>query len=145
MRTGVNIHRWGVMLASALFACACLFTPVKSAQAVASLNLSTSFNSADPARANSYMDAGGTWNGTTDVSNIGDIFSLTITNSAAGLPVDDSAFDLDINITVPAGFVVPSSTVNVVNVNGLPACPNINATAQQPGGAGNPVRLNVPE
>jgi len=142
MRTGVNIHRLGGMLASALFACACLFTPVKSAHAVASLNLSTSFTSADPARANAYMDAGGTWDGTNDVSNTGDIFSLTISNTATGSPGNDSAFDLEINLAVPAGFDVPSNTVNVTEAPA--SCPNINATAQQPGGAGNPVRLVVP-
>ena len=69
MKTGVNTRQWGGLLATAVFACAGLFAPVKNADAVASLNLSTSFTSADPAGRPDYMDAGGTWNGAVEVTN----------------------------------------------------------------------------
>ncbi len=148
MRAGVNTHRWGGMLASALFACISLITPVKNAEAVASLSLSTSFTSADPARADAYMDAGGTWNGATEATNTtGDSLVLTLQNTAAGLPANDSAFDLAIDIDVQSGFRLPASpyasSVTVTPVT--PSCPALaGITATQPGGAGTTINVNIP-
>ena len=148
MRTGANHRHWGGLLASAAFACACLFTPVKNAGAVASLNLSSSFTSADPARANAYMDAGGTWNGATEVTNTtGDSLVLSVQNTAAGLPLNDSAFDVSIDIDVQNGFRLPSSpyAVTVSESPAAPVCPALaGITATQPGGAGSTITVNIP-
>ncbi len=148
MKTGVNNRQWGSLLASAVFAGACLFAPVKNAEAVASLSLSTSFTSADPARTDSYMDAGGTWNGTAEVTNTtGDSLVLSVQNTAAGLPINDSAFDLAIDIDVQNGFRLPSTpyAVTLTESPAAPACPSLaGITATQPGGAGSTITVNIP-
>ncbi|MBT8129860.1 MAG: hypothetical protein KJP10_07695, partial [Gammaproteobacteria bacterium] len=148
MKTGVNTRQWGGLLATAVFACVGLFAPVKNADAVASLNLSTSFSSADAVRADAYMDAGGTWNGAVEVTNTsGDSFVLGVQNNALGPAVDDSAFDVAINVDVQNGFRLPTSpyAVTVTETSGIPAClPLAGITAIQPGGAGSTITLNIP-
>ncbi|NOQ88386.1 MAG: hypothetical protein GQ550_05625, partial [Gammaproteobacteria bacterium] len=115
--------------------------------AIAVPNLTTSsaaFTSADPARANSYMDAGGVWNGTNEVSNtVGDTFTLTITNTAPGLPADDSAFDLqDIQVTVDNNFNLVSNTLSINNIVGVGGgCPNI--SVGNAGQSGNTITLPI--
>lgn len=123
--------------------------------AAPSLNLSTRFISADPARSNSYMDSGGVWNGNNEVSNtLGDTFELQITNTAAGLPnplTDDVAFDTVVSISVPSGFRLPVSpfTVTTSASGGDPGAANCvvpgggTVTAIQAGGAGTPITLNL--
>jgi uncharacterized repeat protein (TIGR01451 family)/fimbrial isopeptide formation D2 family protein len=127
-----------------LFAGLCLFAPIKKAEAVASLNLSSSFTSADSARSDAYMDAGGTWNGVTEVTNTsGDRFVLSIQNTAAGSPLNDTAFDLAISVDVAAGFRLPTSP-SVVTVTESPACAVLaGVTATQPG-AGGAITINLP-
>ncbi|VAW55291.1 hypothetical protein MNBD_GAMMA06-1054, partial [hydrothermal vent metagenome] len=128
-----------------MFAGSVLLLPMQNVFAAANLTTSfATFASADPARTNSYMDAGGVWNGLTDVSAVGDTFALTIANTAVGLPGTDTAFALqDILLTVDAGFSLASNTLNIVNLVGG-SCPNISiGNAQQPGGAGTQVRLNI--
>ena len=133
---------------SAIFAGAGLLLPVHNASAVASLNLSEGFTTADPARGNSYMDAGGAWNGVTEVTNsTGDNFVLTVQNVAAGLPADDSAFDIAITVDVQPGFRLPTSpfAVTVTESPVAPACPALSGiTATQPGGAGSQITVNLP-
>ncbi len=118
---------------------------VENANAVANLNASTSFTSADPARANASMDAAGTWNGATDVTNsTGDRFTLTIQNTAGGAVGVDSAFDIDISASVPAGFRLPQSPIAISVTDSPGVCTNINGvTATQPGGAGNNIIFNI--
>ena len=136
------------LLAKMVFAGSVLLCSSGNALADANLVTSSAFTSADAARANTYMDSAGTWNGTNEVTNTsGDTFVFTIDNQAAGLPVDDTAFDLDISIDVGSNFRLPSAPF-VVTVNESPAfplCPvfpAINAT--QPGGAGTSINLNIP-
>ncbi|MCW8934372.1 MAG: hypothetical protein OQK98_06585 [Gammaproteobacteria bacterium] len=118
---------------------------VKNVYAVANITASTSFVSADAARANASMDAAGTWNGSADVTNsTGDTFTLSIENTAGGAAVDDSAFDIDLSANVPAGFRLPTSPMAVSVTDSPGTCSNINGvTATQPGGAGNPVNFNI--
>ena len=119
--------------AKILFAGSVFILPVQTAWAAANINLSTGFSAADGVR--TYMDIGGTWNGTTEV-NTGDGFTLSVSNTGP-----DPAFDIrDIPVTVPAGFVLASNAVTVSDV----ACSNnINANASQGGGAGTPVIINI--
>ncbi len=134
------------LLAKCLVAGSVFLCSTGSAIAVANLTTSSAaFNSADPARSNSYMDAGGVWNGATEVTAVGDTFTLTINNTAAGAPAIDTAFDLqDVIVTVAAGFQLAANTLNINNVVGLPTCPNISVgTAQQSGGVGTPITLNI--
>ena len=130
-----------VVFASGVFLCS-----LGNVFAAANLNTSSaSFTSTDPARANSYMDAGGVWDGNNEVSNVGDTFTLTIANTANGLPIlaDDIAYGLqNIIVTVDPGFLLASSSLSVNKVVGT--CPDIStSTAHQPGGAGSNIRLNI--
>ena len=122
--------------AKILFAGSVFILPVQTAWAAANINLSTGFSAADGVR--TYMDIGGTWNGTTEV-NTGDGFTLSVSNTGP-----DPAFDIrDIPVTVPAGFVLASSTVTVTDSDAGPTCPDMNANASQGGGAGTPVTINI--
>ncbi len=106
---------------------------MQNAFAAPTIGLSSSFSPADGAR--TYMDIGGTWNGTTEVNN-GDGFTLSVANTGP-----DPAYDIrDIPVTVPAGFVLASNSVTVTDVGG--GCPNMNANASQ-GGSGAPVTINI--
>jgi len=145
MRTGVTNYQWGSVLANALFACICLVAPAKNAEAVANLNLSTSFTSADSARGSSYMDAGGTWNGVAEVTNTtGDSLVLSVQNTAGPPAIDNSAFDIAISVDVQSGFRLPTSPY-AVTVTESPACAALaGITATQPGGAGSTININIP-
>ncbi|NNJ51528.1 MAG: DUF11 domain-containing protein, partial [Gammaproteobacteria bacterium] len=117
-----------------MFAGSVFLWPVQNAFALPTIGLSTSFSPADGAR--SYMDIGGTWDGTSEV-NTGDGFTLSVSNAGP-----DPAYDIrDIPVTVPAGFVLASTSVTVTDVGG--GCPNMNANASQGGGAGTPVTINI--
>ena len=119
------------LLANVLFAGGVLLLPMQNAFALPTIGLSTSFSPADGTR--TYMDIGGTWNGTTEV-NTGDGFTLSVSNTGP-----DPAYDIrDIPVIVPAGFVLASGTVTVTD-NG---CTNMNANASQ-GSAGTPVTINI--
>ena len=102
-----------------IFAGSVFLLPVENVWAIANLNLSTSFTSADVARANSYMDQAGTWNGANEVTNStsnGDRFTLRVQNSGT-----TAAFDLDITLALPNGFRLPntgSTPVTVTSPNG---------------------------
>jgi uncharacterized repeat protein (TIGR01451 family)/fimbrial isopeptide formation D2 family protein len=121
------------LFAKVVFAACVLLCVVGNALAAPNINLSSSFSPADASR--TYMDIGGTWDGSAEVSN-GDGFTLSVANIGA-----DPAFDIgDILVTVPAGFVLATSTVIVTDVGA--SCPNMNANASQPG-AGNPITVNI--
>src|SRR5688500_11050536 len=127
---------------------------IAPAWAVHSINTSTSFTPADPARNSPpYMDSGGVWNGSAEVTNTtGDSFSISLSNTAAGLPnplVNDVAFDIALTLNVPAGFRLPASpfTVNTSASGGDTNCTapgggSISAT--QAGGVGTPIIFNFP-
>ncbi len=119
------------LLAKVIIAGSVFLLPMGNAFALPTIGLATSFSPADGAR--TYMDIGGTWNGTTEV-NTGDRFTLSISNTGP-----DPAFDIrDIPVTVPAGFVLASGSVTVTD-NG---CTNMSANASQ-GAAGTPVTINI--
>ena len=68
-------------------------------------------------------------------------------NTAAGLPVDDSAFDVSITVDVQNGFRLPTSpyAVTVTESPAAPACAALaGITATQPGGAGSTITINIP-
>jgi uncharacterized repeat protein (TIGR01451 family) len=130
---------------------------IAPAWAVPTVSTNTSFVPADPARSSpDYMDSGGVWNGSAEVTNTtGDTFSITISNSAAGTPnplVNDVAFDIALTLNVPAGFRLPVSpfTVATSATGGDPGAGNCVApgsgsiTATQAGGVGTPITFNFP-
>jgi uncharacterized repeat protein (TIGR01451 family)/fimbrial isopeptide formation D2 family protein len=121
------------LFANFIFAGSVFLLPITNAFAAPTIGLSTSFLPADGAR--TYMDIGGTWDGTQEVSN-GDGFTLSVANTGP-----DPAFDIrDIPVTVPTGFVLASNAVTVTDVGG--GCPNMSANASQ-AGSGNPVTINI--
>ncbi len=129
-----------IIFAGSVFLCS-------SGNVIADANLATlsAFASADAARANTYMDTAGTWNGANEVTNtIGDTFVFTVDNQAAGLPADDTAFDLAVSIEVGSNFRLPTSPFSVTVVES-PLCPVFPVTtATQAGGAGTTISLNIP-
>jgi|GEM_PF-782831 len=132
--------------------------PMESVFAVANLNASTSFISADPARGNASMDSAGTWDGIREVTNGdptgtpstlfpqpdgGDEFVLTVANTA-GAGVANTAFDIDISVNVPIGFRLPTSTM-VVQADAIAgSCSDFSFDARQPGGVGAAIVFDVP-
>ena len=147
MKGGVVNNRWAKLLAGVILAGAGALLSVDSAFAAASLTLSSSFTSADPARASAYMDSGGTWNGSSEVTNTtGDRFVLSVQNTGT-VPIVDEAYDLAINATVPAHFRLPTSPspVTVAETSGAPGCAVIGSlSATQAGGPGTDVAFNIP-
>jgi len=135
-----------VLLARLIIAGSLSLLPVANAMAIASMVTGSSFTSADPARTNTYMDAGGTWNGSSEVTNTtGDTFTLTLQNTATGSVLTDSAFDVALSVDVPTGFRLPLSPLAVTVTDFTGTCPVINGvTATQPGGVGTPVTVNFP-
>jgi len=133
-------------LTALLFAGCLLLLPVQNALAVANIVTGSSFTSADPARSNAYMDAGGTWNGATEVTNTtGDTLTLTLQNTATGPVSTDSAFNFALTVNVNSGFRLPTSPVVVTVTSFTGTCPLINSvTATQAGGVGTPVTVNFP-
>ena len=146
MKDGVVNNRWAKLLAGVMLAGAGVLLSVNNAYAAASLALSSNFTSADPARASAYMDSGGTWNGSSEVTNTtGDRFVLSVQNTAS-LPAD-VAYDLAINATVPAHFRLPTSpsSVTVTETSGTAGCTVIGSlSATQAGGPGTDVAFNIP-
>lgn len=112
------------LLAKYLIAGSVFLLPMQNAFAAPNLTLSAEFRPAETGR--TYMDVGGTWDGSADAA--GDVFRFTIANAATA----DSAFDLkDIIVDVPSGFVVGQASVSV---NDSPAsCSNINGVASLTG------------
>lgn len=94
-----------------------------AASAQADLTAVPSFVPADSARVG--MDVGGTWNGVSEVLS-GDIFSIEITNDG-----DDVAFDLDIEATLPVGFIYAAGSASGI--------PGLSATQ-----SGQTLTFNVP-
>jgi len=140
------------MIKSVLITCvitsAVFLWPAKSAFAVASITLNQIFTSEDAARANAYMDSGGTWNGSNEITTTGDNFVLQVSNvnSNADIP-GNTAYDISINLTVSQGIKLPTSPFNV-NVSstqlGGTACPNLGAVnATQGLGPGTAITLNL--
>lgn len=136
MRINVSTDTWKLRIASLLFAVLCVLLPVENAFAIPDLSFSYSFNAAEPGR--TYMDIGGTWDGSAEVFNTGDEFTLTVTNS--NVVGTTPAYDIrDITVNVPTGFELASSSVIVSDTG----CSNsISASAGQ-SSAGNPVTINI--
>ena len=91
------------LFAKFLFAGSVFLLPVGNAFAAANLSLTTNFTPAEAGR--TYMDTGGTWDGSNDAA--GDTFSFTIDNAGP-----DSAFDIrdimdnkKILIIIPNDFI----------------------------------------
>ncbi|HEB82997.1 MAG TPA: hypothetical protein ENJ11_09050, partial [Gammaproteobacteria bacterium] len=116
--------------------------PAQNVLADASLTTASSFTSADAARANTYMDAAGTWNGAAEVTNTtGDLFTFSVANAVAPAT---TAYDVSVSVDVASGFRLPTAafTVNVTESPGCPAMGPLSAT--QPGGVGSTIQLNIP-
>ena len=82
------------------------------ALAAADLRLTPSFDPADPAR--SWVDVGGTWDGSAEVSaTTGDGFGITAFNAPGAVPdpLTDTAYDLQLSVTLPVGFLYVDGTV----------------------------------
>ena len=91
----VNISK-GIILKVIIIALALLWTGTVYSQA--NISSSISFNPADGTR--TWMDLGGAWDGSTDVSaTTGDSFILSINNTGT-----DSAYDLVTSFTLPTGL-----------------------------------------
>ena len=129
--TGIKKIFKSVPIAASVITGAVFLLPVENALAVANLSLSTSHEPADAARAAGIMDYSGTWNGSREVSNDdpagnpaflfpspdgGDDFVLKIDNLNTG--VADTAFDIDISVTVPDGIRLPRDPM-VVNAEAI--------------------------
>jgi uncharacterized repeat protein (TIGR01451 family)/fimbrial isopeptide formation D2 family protein len=166
---GVNLpalfSRWVRLPPFRAGACLLLAVCLQTAQAAPSISVSDfEFIPADAARdpdgtpnnGDEYMDSGGAWNGSTEVTNsTGDTFRLTLTNNAPGLPdplVDDVAFDIALSLGVPTGFRLPASPfiVSTAASGGDAGAGNCIApgggtiTATQAGGAGTPISFVFP-
>jgi len=140
------------LLKSVLITCvitsAVFLLPAKNAFAVASINLNQVFTSEDAARANAYMDAGGTWNGSAEITTTGDNFVLQVSNVAANTDIaGNTAYDVGINLAVAQGIKLPVSPfgvgVTATQLGGTvcPALGSVNAT--QPLGPGGDISINV--
>ena len=93
--------------ARALLAAATLAAPGTS-RAAAVIASSTTFAPADATR--TYLDRGGVWNGTTEVTaTTGDTLQFTLCNTAPNAV--DRAFDLTSTVTLPAGFSYVPGTI----------------------------------
>lgn len=102
---------------------ALLFLGVSAASAQTTFTTSTAFTAAQSGR--TYMDIGGVWNGTGEVTaTTGDTFTLAITNTGA-----TSAFEISPRVTLPAHFQYVSGTAAVSLSSGGP----ITITASQSG------------
>lgn len=113
-----------------LFLCGACFLTAASAHA--QLSTTTTFEPADPAR--DYMDVGGAWNGTTDVSSSGDRFEISVLNTGA----TDDIFLTSLTASVPADFNEITNSLNVaVSGGACGAAPSITASR-----VGNDVNFN---
>jgi uncharacterized repeat protein (TIGR01451 family)/fimbrial isopeptide formation D2 family protein len=86
----------------------------------ADLSSDFSFTPADATRGD-FMDRAGVWNGTTEVTNTtGDTFTAVITNNGS------TAFDLEVEVTLPSGFSYVSGSA-AVSATGV-GTPSISAS-----------------
>ena len=123
-------------LARVLFAGLVFLLPVENAYSVANLSLSTTFASADPARGDAYMESGGTWDGGSEVTDsTGDRFTLIVEN------LGDTAFDIDLSVTLPTGLRLSQSPQSVIVTS--PNCPGIGGVNANQPGSGPTVNFNV--
>jgi len=98
------------VLISSLIIGAVFLLPVENARADAVIGLNQIFNSADAARANAYMDTGGTWNGSAELLNNGDRFTLQVSNTESNADIAaNTAYNISINLTVAQGIKLPAS------------------------------------
>jgi len=140
------------LIKSVLITCvitsAVFLLPAKNAFAVASISLDQVFISADPARANAYMDSGGTWDGANEITATGDNFVFQVSNVASNADIaGNTAYDISINLTVSQGIKLPASPFNVTVSStqlGGTACPGLGSVnATQALGPGTPITINV--
>lgn len=86
----------------------------------ANLTMSSDFQAADSQRQAydpPYMDIGGTWNGSSEVTATGgDSFIFTVTNSSTTSP----AFDLGLSVALPAGMDYANSVTADIDGTNLP-------------------------
>jgi len=125
-------------------------SPVENASADAIINLNQVF-SATNGLSRTFMENGGTWDGTSVISpNNGDNFTLSYINNASNADIlGNTAYDIAITLDVGPGIRVPAEpfTVNVTASQlSTTACPAIGGTvrARQPGGAGALVTIDLP-
>ncbi|MBA3581949.1 MAG: DUF11 domain-containing protein [Gammaproteobacteria bacterium] len=108
------------------------------------INVTTQFTSADAARANAYMDSGGVWNGSAEVSNTtGDRFTVQIQNTGADVN-NDRAFDFGLTATLPTGFRLSSNTVTATDNNLPSAIACVVPTGFTATQVGTTVTFNIP-
>ncbi len=102
-------------LLGGLAALALVFAPGPAA-ADPTVSTATDFTPADGTR--TYMDIGGAWDGTTDVSlaGNGDVFSATLTN--ADDEPDEAAQDLTLAIALPTAFDYQTASPLAVGLSG---------------------------
>ncbi len=133
------------VLISSLITSTVFLWPIENARADARVSLSQSFQSADTARANAYMDTGGTWNGSTELLNNGDSFTLSITNSEPNTTnaniAANTAYNISINLTLAQGIKLPVSPFSVsvsstpLSSTSCPALGSVSASQSSPGSA----------
>ena len=139
--TGIKRIIKSGLVASAITG-AVFFASVENTYAASAFNFNYLFSSVEPGRVG-YMDAAGTWNGSSVVTDItGDDFTFNFQNSGPGI-----AYNVDLSLNVPNGFRVPANLLAAnVNLNSSvgAGCNDINNVAITQAGAGQPVLFNIP-
>ena len=90
--------------------CASMIAGAASAAGGDTLSASAAFTAADGVR--SYMDVGGVWDGSDEVTlTEGDTFTVTLTNNDND-DIEDIAFDLNGSVTLPPNFNYVAGTIS---------------------------------
>ena len=143
LKTGIKRIIKSGLVASVL-ASAVFLLPVENAHAASVFSFNYLFSPADTSRVG-YMDAAGTWDGFSDVSDTrGDDFTFTFQNTGPGI-----AYDIGVSLNVPSGLRVPNIFLTggiPVNFNSSPGpgCSDINGVAVSQASAGAPVIFTIP-
>lgn len=130
------------VLKKGFFLSAVFLMSVETTLAASNFIFSGGFTSADPIDRVGYMDAGGTWNGSAEVTDsTGDSFNFTLQNSGP-----DTAFDFALRVNVPSGFRLPNDIlINPAAVSLIgTGCGNLTNLAVSQAAVGAAVIIAIP-
>ena len=148
MSREVMMNKINKLIAGTLLSIRCFLLPVENAFSVSNFNFTPiGFSSADTAPSKSYMDSAGTWNnalngglGDEVTDTTGDTFTFIFTNNGP-----DTAYDFDLNISVPTGFRLPSAitSVDVTSLTpAIPGCATLTNVPLNQAVPGDPIEFN---